>query len=131
LYRELAALYREVDDELRRLGASCEACGRCCRFAEFGHELWLTNLEMEFLRSLHGRRDAADPSVCPYLDGTSCSAREGRSLACRTFHCGLPKDVVEEITNRCFEKLRALSRAAGLHLEYVGFSVDAADRRPG
>jgi Fe-S-cluster containining protein len=126
----LTALYREVDAELRRRGASCDACGRCCRFAEFGHELWPTNLEVEYLRARHGRREAVDPGVCPYLDGASCSARDGRSLACRTFHCGLPKDVVEEITNRYFERLREVARAAGLLLEYAG-SAAGLDRGPG
>ena len=116
----LTALYREVDAELRRLGASCEACGRCCRFAEFGHRLWMTNLEAEYLRARHGRREAAEPGACAYLDGASCSAREGRALACRTFHCGLSAGVVEEITNRYFERLRELARAAGRDLEYVG-----------
>ena len=115
----LSALYREIDLELRRLGAPCEACGRCCRFTEFGHRLWLTNLEADYLCARHGRRAAVEPGVCAYLDGTSCSARDGRSLACRTFHCGLPAGVVEEITNRYFERLREIARAAGLSLEYV------------
>jgi Fe-S-cluster containining protein len=114
----LTALYREVDDELRRLGASCEACGKCCRFADYGHVLWATNLEMELLRERHGRREAAFPGACAYLDGARCLAREGRALACRTFHCGLPREIVEEVTNRYFERIRELARAAGYPLEY-------------
>jgi Fe-S-cluster containining protein len=106
---------------LRRLGAACAACGRCCRFAEFGHRLWLTDLELALLRARHGRRRVADPGVCPYLDGTSCAARDGRALACRTFHCGLPREVVEEITNRYFERLREIARAAGRALAYAAF----------
>jgi Fe-S-cluster containining protein len=115
---------------LRRLGASCEACGRCCRFAEFGHELWPTNFEVEYLRARHGHGRAVEPGVCAYLDGAACTARDGRSLACRTFHCGLPKDVVEEITNRYFERLRTVARAAGIHLEYAG-SAAGLDRGRG
>ena len=126
----LTALYHEIDVELRRLGASCEACGRCCRFAEFGHRLWMTNLETDYLRARHEHREAVDPGACAYLDGTSCSARDGRSLACRTFHCGLPSDVVEEITNRYFERLREIARAAGSRLEYVD-SPAGADRSSG
>lgn len=125
----LKALYREVDAELRRLGASCEACGRCCRFAEFGHRLWMTNLEEEYLRARHGRREAVGPGACAYLDGASCSARAGRSLACRTFHCRLPAGVVEEITNRYFEKLRELARAAGRPVKYAG-STTGRDGEP-
>jgi hypothetical protein len=105
------------------LGASCEACGRCCRFEEFGHELWLTNVELDYLEARHGTGDTARPGVCPYLDGALCSARAGRALACRTFHCGLPAAVVEELTNRSFEKIRAAARAAGAAIEYTGLSA--------
>jgi Fe-S-cluster containining protein len=124
----IEALYREVDAELRALGASCDACGRCCRFAEFGHELWVTNLELSYLLARHGRRGAAAAGACPYLDGDRCSARTGRALACRTFHCSLSRDVVEEITNRYFERLRALARAEGLPIEYSGLFGQAGTR---
>jgi Fe-S-cluster containining protein len=119
----LTALYGEVEAELRALGASCEACGRCCRFAEFGHELWLTNVELDYLQARHGHGGAAPLGVCPYLDGTLCSARAGRALACRTFHCCLAAAVVEEVTNRSFEKIRDAARAAGVDLEYTGLSA--------
>ena len=125
----LTALYRQVDDELCALGAACAACGRCCRFEEFGHELWLTNVELEYLRSRHGLRGASPPGVCPYLDGTRCTARDGRALACRTFHCGLPAATVEELTNRSFEKIRAAARAAGAALEYTGLSASRGRER--
>jgi len=125
----LTALYREVDAELRELGASCAACGRCCRFEEFGHELWLTNVELDYLQVRHGQGKAAPPGVCPYLDGALCSARAGRALACRTFHCGLPAAAVEEVTNRSFEKIRDAARAAGVALEYTGLSASRGRAR--
>jgi hypothetical protein len=118
----LTAIYEGVEAELRAAGAACAACGRCCRFAEYGHELWLTNAELAYLHARHGRREAAAPGACPYLDGDRCAARAGRALACRTFHCGLPAPVVERITNAAFERLRAAAHAADVELEYVGFS---------
>lgn len=29
---------------------------------------------------------------CPYLEGDLCSAREGRTLGCRLYHCGSGQD---------------------------------------
>ena len=121
--RALAELYRDLDAELAERGAACEACGRCCRFAEFGHELWLTDAEVAFLGARHGARAVCERGVCPYLDGGKCAAREGRALSCRTFHCSLPRDVVEELTERYLGLVRALAARAERPLEYAELST--------
>ncbi|HUT79531.1 MAG TPA: hypothetical protein VM285_17675 [Polyangia bacterium] len=106
----LDALYADLERELALGGASCRACGSCCRLAEWGHELRVTPLELALLIERHGARAPAVPGVCPYLDGGRCSARSGRLLGCRAFHCGLPATVVEDACARAFERLRALHR---------------------
>ncbi len=121
--RALGELYRDLDAELAERGAACAACGRCCRFSEFGHELWVTDAEIEYLGARHGLRASADRGVCPYLEDGKCMAREGRSLSCRTFHCSLPRDVVEELTERCLGVIRASAARAGRLLEYAELST--------
>ena len=121
--RALRDLYRALELELAGKGARCAACGRCCRFAEFGPELWLTSAELAFLVARHGRRAPVDGGDCPYLEDGLCAAREGRALACRTFHCELPRETVEEITNRYVDAVRRLAREADLPLEYAELSA--------
>ena len=44
-------LYREVDREVAAAGPVCIASGRCCRFKEWGHVLYVSNLEADLLLS--------------------------------------------------------------------------------
>src|SRR4051794_33726528 len=52
LRRRVLELYREADREVAAAGPVCVASGRCCRFKEYGHVLYLSNLEADVL--LHG-----------------------------------------------------------------------------
>ena len=47
--RELRELYDELDREVASLGPVCELSGRCCRFLEYGHTLFVSTAEVEFL----------------------------------------------------------------------------------
>ena len=47
--RLVLELYAEVDREVAAAGPVCVASGRCCRFKEYGHVLYLSNLEAEVL----------------------------------------------------------------------------------
>ncbi len=42
-------LYAEVDREVAAAGPVCVASGKCCRFKEYGHVLFLSNLEADVL----------------------------------------------------------------------------------
>ena len=47
--RQVLELYQEVDQAVAAAGPVCIASGRCCRFKEYGHILFLSNLEAEVL----------------------------------------------------------------------------------
>src|SRR5262249_4900088 len=47
--RKVLELYAEVDREVAAAGPVCVASGRCCRFKEYGHVLYLSSLEAEVL----------------------------------------------------------------------------------
>lgn len=87
-FRELEAAYAELERELAALRPRCDLSSRCCRFTEFGHQLWTSTLELDYLRSRSGEPPAgAAAGVCPYLKDGRCGAREGRMLGCRIFFC--------------------------------------------
>jgi hypothetical protein len=44
LRRLVRELYREVDAAVAAAGPVCVASGRCCRFKEYGHVLFLSIL---------------------------------------------------------------------------------------
>src|SRR5262249_3331512 len=39
---DLRALYQALDAEVSRLGPVCRLSGRCCRFQEYGHTLFVS-----------------------------------------------------------------------------------------
>ncbi len=86
----LMPLYRELDAAVAKAGPVCQLSGRCCRFKEYGHTLFLSAPEALLLVS-----DAPQPpgqlddgESCPWQDeGGRCTARDARPLGCRVFFC--------------------------------------------
>ena len=46
---ELRILYDKLDAEVAGLGPVCQLSGRCCRFEEYGHTLFVSSSEVQFL----------------------------------------------------------------------------------
>jgi hypothetical protein len=86
----LRAVYAELDSDLTRLGPVCGLSGRCCRFGEYGHTLFVSSLEAAMLLT-----DAPPPcrpldegETCPWQDASGrCTARDARPLGCRVYFC--------------------------------------------
>ena len=89
LWRDLEAIYADLDRELSGLRPVCWASGRCCRFKEFGHQLWTTGVELDYLLERQGPPPpaSAQDGTCPYLRQGFCSVRDSRMLGCRIFFC--------------------------------------------
>src|SRR5690349_22599948 len=81
-------LYREVDAAVAAAGPVCVASGRCCRFKEYGHVLFLSNLEAEvLLDQAPPYQRPVTPDFCPFQEENLCTAREPRPLGCRIYYC--------------------------------------------
>jgi hypothetical protein len=89
LWRELEGIYADLDRELAALQPVCRTSGRCCRFAAFGHQLWTTQVELEYLVEHEGlpAAEGAEEGTCPYLKHGFCSVRDRRMLGCRIYFC--------------------------------------------
>src|SRR5205807_606902 len=60
-------LYAEVDREVAAAGPVCIASGRCCRFKEYGHVLYLSGVEAEvLLHSAPAYEQPVTPDFCPF-----------------------------------------------------------------
>src|SRR4051812_10991946 len=42
----IARVYTELERAIAQRRPRCEASGRCCRFEEFGHRLYVTTMEL-------------------------------------------------------------------------------------
>jgi len=114
-------LYAEVDEEVAAAGPVCVASGRCCRFKEYGHVLYVSNLEADvLLASAPPYEQPVSPDFCPFQKDNLCTAREPRPLGCRVYYCD-PRyqDTGNRITETYLRKLKELAEAHGVEWRYA------------
>jgi len=111
LRRQVLELYGEVDREVAAAGPVCVASGRCCRFKEYGHVLYLSNLEAEVLLTAAPPYERpVSPDFCPVQKGNLCTAREPRPLGCRVYYCDPNyQETAAEITETYLRKLKEIA----------------------
>lgn len=122
LRRQVLQLYQEVDRAVAAAGPVCVASGRCCRFKEYGHTLFLSNLEAEVLLHDAPSYDAATvtPDFCPFQQGNLCTAREPRPLGCRVYYCDPNyQEKSGEISESYLRRLKELAREQNLPWQYA------------
>lgn len=108
------AVYAAADRAVAAAGPRCDASGRCCRFKEYGHTLFLSQFEAEILLEAALPFDQpVSADGCPFQVNGLCTARESRPLGCRIYFCD---PSYQETGNRITEEsLAALKRIADEH----------------
>lgn len=119
----LLAIYQELDAAVARRGPVCQLSGRCCRFAEYDHTLFLSSAELGVLLA-----DAPAPSrpldegkTCPWQDAQGrCTAREARPLGCRVYFCDPGYDgQAEGLSETFLARIKQLTEDYGLPWNYA------------
>ena len=120
VFEKLKEIYRRVDRETEDLSYKCKACGQCCHFVKWGHQLWVTQLELGLIVERARPLSLKKKGVCPYLDEDDglCRVHSVRALGCRVFSCDLDKDVIEDLHERHFNEIVKLIKDWGLELYY-------------
>jgi len=121
LRQQVMQLYADADCEVAAAGPVCVASGRCCRFKEYGHVLYLSSLEADvLLRAAPPYETPVSSEFCPFQKGNLCTAREPRPLGCRVYYCDPAyqqtcSDIMEKYTRR----LKELADREGLTWLYA------------
>lgn len=148
LAEEIDAVYQDVEAEIASRRPRCDQSGRCCRFDEFGHLLFVTTAELAvFLgklpvvsselrgksaataggRRLHvlnllvTRNSQPETShACVYQINNLCSVHSIRPFGCRIFFCD---PTAQDWQQRHYElfhhRLKALHKRLGVPYLYV------------
>jgi len=116
-------VYAALEAETRLRQPICIVSGRCCRFEEYGHRLYVTTLELaRFVADLRIESSPGwDGTGCPFQKAKLCGVHGIRPFGCRIFFCDASST---EWQHEQYERLHA--RLRGLHdeLEVPYFYVE-------
>ncbi len=119
--RTVLELYREVDQAVAAAGPVCVASGRCCRFKEYGHTLFLSNLEADvLLAEAPPYEQPVSPDFCPFQKDSLCTAREPRPLGCRIYFCDPQyQETGNRLSEEYLHRLKELALQNGIEWRYA------------
>ncbi len=121
--RELGKLYSELDQAVATAGPICELSGRCCRFREHGHTLFLSAPEAVLLLAdaPPPARPLDDGATCPWQDARGhCLARAARPVGCRVYYCDPAfGDKISQLSEQFLTRLKELVRRYGWPWNYA------------
>lgn len=121
LRQEILEIYRAADREVAAAGPVCIASGRCCRFKEYGHTLFISNLEAEvLLESAPAFEQPVSADFCPFQKENLCTARDPRPLGCRVYYCDPTyQETGNQITEKHLQQLKHLAEENNLPWRYA------------
>jgi len=135
LRQRVLAVYAAADAAVAAAGPKCDASGRCCRFKEYGHTLFISNLEADVL--LEAAPPYARPvsgDFCPFQVDHLCTARDPRPLGCRGYFCDPAyQETGADISETYLRRLKELADEFGVGWRYSPlhrFLNEAAGRGP-
>jgi hypothetical protein len=120
---ELRALYKELDADVAELGPVCQVSGRCCRFKEYGHTLFVSTPEAQLL--LESAPEPCRPldrgDTCPWQNEHGhCTARDSRPMGCRVYYCDPSYErFAYDLSERYIRRLKELTDRHGLTWNYA------------
>jgi Fe-S-cluster containining protein len=104
-------IYKKLEAELASIDPGCNACGTCCHFDEFGHVLYASTIETDYIqKNVKIPSFNPDKKVCPFLVNNECSIREHRVLGCRVFFCNPDhKETLQAIYEKYYTMIKDLA----------------------
>ncbi len=124
---ELHAIYAALDAEVAALAPRCELSGRCCRFREYGHTLFISAPEAALLldEAESTSRQLDDGATCPWQNGAGlCTARNARPLGCRVYFCDPSfQEHLSPLSERYLTRLKSLAQRLNLPWNYAPLHV--------
>lgn len=120
----VARVYADLQREIDARRPICSASGRCCRFEEYGHRLYVTTLELAaFVAGLPEQPTATDwdGTGCPFQRQKLCSVHAIRPFGCRMFFCDATSTAWQ---NECYERFHAQLKRLHVQLDVPYFYVE-------
>jgi hypothetical protein len=121
VWQKVLEVYAQADAAVAAAGPRCDASGRCCRFTEYGHTLFISRFEAEIL--LENAPPYSTPvssAGCPFQVEGLCTARDSRPVGCRIYFCDPAyEERMVEITEASITQLKAIADTYQTGWEYA------------
>ncbi len=116
----VADVYARVTAAVDARRPACAASGKCCHFDAYGHDLFVTTLELAaFVRQLQAT-PAPNPGGCPFQVARLCGVHAIRPFGCRLFYCDpTAQQWQQDLYERLHAELRSLHERLGVDYFYV------------
>jgi hypothetical protein len=123
--QRVRAIYASADAAVAAAGPRCDASGRCCRFKEYGHTLFISQLEADvLLDAAPAFAGPVTPDACPFQVDSLCTAREPRPLGCRVYFCDPNyQETGRDISETYLRQLKDLAEEVGIGWRYAPLHV--------
>jgi Fe-S-cluster containining protein len=126
---ELEAIYDYIAAAVESRRPVCVASGRCCKFDEWGHRLYVTGIEAAYtvarlsadMPRLNGNTLGAARAAggCPFQLAKLCGAHAVRPLGCRIYFCDeTAQEWQQELYERLMREVRALHDRHAIEYRY-------------
>lgn len=121
----LQQIYLELEEQVSAAGPRCDLSGRCCRFEEYGHRLYITQPEADLLLE-EGLPPNSEISTsgCPFQINHLCTARDRRPFGCRVYFCdpAYESTLAPELSEQGIRKLKLLHEIEQIPWNYAELS---------
>ena len=125
----LNAVYEYAAESITQRGPVCNQSGRCCRFEQYGHRLYVTGLEVAYtvsrLTSEHPEltstslQAAIDAGGCPFQIDNLCAVHPLRPLGCRVYFCDpVAQGWQEGLSEKLLGQIRSLHQTHEIPYRY-------------
>lgn len=119
-----AKLYKWLDEEIERLAGNngCMGCGDCCKYAQYGHRIYVTSPEIIFLqenlKTDFSKMELMD-GTCPFQKDDKCSIRQFRFSPCRIYFCRLEENWQNQLSEQFLQQTKALCNDFDIEYRYI------------
>jgi len=128
LLKRVAEIYKWLDSQICEsvhLAGMCDACGKCCDFAQLDHYLFVTTPELMYLAANLGAENVRSMTTgrCPYNIGGKCSVYEHRFSGCRIFSCKGDTDFQSRLSESALNKFKLLCTDLQIPYRYTDLAT--------
>ena len=114
-------IYNWIDRQVKKQNSHCNACGKCCDFANYDHKLFVTTPELIHFAEKLGEQSIKQMKTgrCPYNTNGKCTVYDHRFAGCRIFFCEGDTELQNKLSEEALKRFKTLCRRHNISYQYL------------